>query len=88
MRYNVNEKCATEDAVLSNIKYPENINSEQLRKVLSTLKLKQDKGMSRTQNDLLSCYCKWVHIETRKIRVTDVEEHDLNAGNSTDCSDK
>ena len=81
-------KHATANAVLANMIYPEKINPEQLRKVISPLKLKQDKAIPRTQNDLLICYCQWIHVENREIRVIYGEEHKLNAGNLTDCADK
>ena len=32
-------------------------------------------------------YCQWVHAEKREIREIDVEKHNRNAGNSTDCVD-
>ena len=50
-------KFATADAVLAKISDPENITSEQLRKVLALLKLKQDKAIRRTANDLVIHYC-------------------------------
>ena len=86
--FNVHKKCTTADAVLSKIIYPEKMNSEQLRKVLAPLKLKQDKAMSRTQNDLLIHYCQWVHVEKRERRVIDDKEYNLNSVNTTDHGDK
>ena len=47
------KKYATVDVLLTKIRYPENMNPEQSRKVLEPLKLKKDKAMSRTQNGLL-----------------------------------
>ena len=46
------KKYATADAVLAKIRDPEKMNSEQLMEVIALLKLKQDKAMPRTQNDL------------------------------------
>ena len=82
------KKCATADAVLAKIRYPEKMNHGQLRKVLALLKLKQNKAMPRTQNDLLIRYCQWIYVEKRERRAIDGEEHNFNAGNSTDCYDK
>ena len=64
------------------------MNSEQLRKVLSPLKTKKDKVMPRIQNDLLVCFCQWVHVDMRERRMIDGEDHNLNAGNLTDCAYK
>ena len=61
--------------------------AEILKKVLAPLKLNQDKEMPRTQNDLLICFCQWTRVEKRDIRVVDVEEPNMNNGNSMDCSD-
>ena len=69
-------------------KKPEKMTAEQFRKVLALLKLKQDKVMQRTQNDLLISYCQWIHVEKRERIVIDGEEQNLNAGNSTYCDDK
>ena len=49
------------------------------------MKLKQDKVMPRTKNDVLISYYQWIHIEKTEIRVIGGEEHHLNAGNLTDC---
>ena len=76
------------DAVLSKIRDSEKINREQLKKVTSPLKLKQYKVMPKTQDDLLIHYCQWIHVENMERRFIDGEEHNLNAGNSTDFSDK
>ena len=38
-------KCATSDAVLAKLSYPENITSEQLMKFTALLKFKQDKSI-------------------------------------------
>ena len=81
------KKYATADAVLAKIRDPENMNPEQLRKVIAPLKLKQDKGIRRTQNYLLIRYCWWIHVEKRERIVIDGEEHNLNTGNLTDCAD-
>ena len=62
--------------------------AEQLRKFLAPLKLKKDKAMTRTQNNLPIRYCQWTHVEKREIRVFDGKEQNLNAGNSTYCADK
>ena len=51
------KKCATADAVLVKIRYPDNMNTEKLRKALALLKLKQDKSMPGTKNNLLIIYC-------------------------------
>ena len=64
------------------------MNPEQLRNVLAPLKLKQDKAILRTQNDLLIHYCQWMHIEKGERRVITVEEQNLSAINSTDCAHK
>ena len=61
---------------------------EQLRKFLAPLKLKKDKAMTGTQNDLPIRYCQWTHVEKREIRVFDGKEQNLNAGNSTYCAYK
>ena len=61
------------------------MNSKQLTKVIELLKLKEDKVIPRTQNDIIICYCQWVYVEKRGIRVIDGEEHNLNAINLTDC---
>ena len=82
------KKYATADAVLAKIRNPENMNPEQLRKVIAPLKLKQDKGIPRTQNYLLIRYCWWIHVEKRERIVIDDEEQNLNADKSTDCADK
>ena len=82
------KKCATADTVLSKNKDSENMTAENFRKVLAPLKLKQDKAIPRTQNDLLISYCQWKHVEKRERRVIDGEEQNLNAVNSTDCVDK
>ena len=82
------KKWATADAVITNIRYPEKINPEQLRKVFAPLELKQDKVIPITQYYLLIIYCQWIHVEKRERRVIDGEEQNLNAGNFTDCADK
>ena len=82
------KKCATADAVIANIRDPEKINPEQLRKVFAPLELKQDKVIPITQHYLLISYCQWIHVEKRERRVIDGEEQNLNAGNFTDCADK
>ena len=64
------------------------MNYEQMRKVLATLKLKQDRAMTRTQNDLLIRYFQWTHVEKRERRVIYTEEYDLNSINSTYCAYK
>ena len=74
-------KCTTEDAILAKIIYPEKMNPKQLSNVLAPLKLKQDKEIPRTQNDLLISYCQLIHIEKSERIVIDGEEHNLNAGN-------
>ena len=56
--------------------------------VLELFKLKQDKAIPRTQNDLLIRYCPWIRVENRERRVIDGEKRNLNAGNSTYCADK
>ena len=63
------QRCVTADAVLDKISNPDNITSEQLRKVLASLKLKQDKVMTRTAKDILIIYCQWVHVEKRERKV-------------------
>ena len=82
------KKCATVYAVPAKNRDPDNMTAEKLRKVLAPLKLKQDKSMPRTQNDLLIRYWRWTHVQKRERRLIDGEEQNLNAGNSTDCADK
>ena len=53
------KKYATVDVLLTKIRYPENMNTEQSRKVLAPLKTKQYKGIPRTKNDILIHYCQW-----------------------------
>ena len=33
------------------------------------------------------CQCQWLHAENTERRVIDVENHNLNTANSTDCDD-
>ena len=82
------KKCTTVDAVHSKIRDPEKMNPEKLRKVLSPLKLKQDRENSRTQNDILICYWHWIHVENGERRLIDGEEQNLNSGKFTGCADK
>ena len=56
------EKCAIPYAVVANIGDPEKINPKQLRKIIVSLKLEQDNLVPITQNDLLICYCQWIHV--------------------------
>ena len=49
------------------------MNPEQLKKVLEPFKLKQYKVMPKTQNDLLTRYCQWVHVEKMERRFMDGE---------------
>ena len=81
------KKCAKADSVLAKIKDLENMSSEKLRKFLAPLKIKQVKAIPRTKDDLLICYCQWIHVEKRDRIVIDGEEQ-LNAVNLTDCADK
>ena len=64
------------------------MNTEKLRKVLETLKLKQDEAIPRTKNYLLILYFQWIHVEKRERRFIDGEEQNLNDVNLSDCSDK
>ena len=61
---------------------------EKLKKVLSPLKLKQDKAMPITKNDIFIRYFQWIHVEKRERRFIDGEEQNLNDVNLSDCSDK
>ena len=88
MLYNVHEKYVTEDAVLAKIIDPEKTNPEKLGKFVALLKLKQDKSIPRTQNDLLISYCQWIYADNRQRRMIFGDEQNLNAVNSTDCADK
>ena len=61
--------------------------SEELKKVPAPLRHQKDKAMLKKSNDILICHCQWVHVEKRERRVVDVDKHNINAGNSTDCVD-
>ena len=80
-------KCATMDYVLAKKSDSENMTSEKLRKVLAPFIRRKDKVIPKKENDLLICYCRWVHIEKRERRVIDGEKHNINAGNLKDCAD-
>ena len=80
-------KCATGDYVLSKKSDPQNITSEELRKVIEPLQHCKDKAISKTLNYLLIQYCSWVHIENGSKIVIYVEKHNINARNLTYCSD-
>ena len=88
MRCNINEKCATANSVLSKNRYPKSITAEQLRRVIEPSKLKKDKAMPRTKNDILIHYCQFTHIEKRERSVINGQEQHINAVNSTYCADK
>ena len=83
-----NLKCVIADAVLANKSDPENMTSEELRKVIAPLRRKIYKAMPRAAYYLLVRYYQWVHVEKRERRVIDGEEHNLNSFNLTGCADK
>ena len=76
-------KYATADDVLAKISDPENITSEESRKVLAPLRRQKDKVMPKKATDILIWYSQWVHVEKRGRRVIDDEKNNLDVGNST-----
>ena len=50
-------KCATADVVLAKKSDPENMNDEELRKVLAPLRRQKCKEIPKKGNYLLFCYC-------------------------------
>ena len=50
------------------------MNFEGLSKDLAQLRRHKDKEIKKKENDLLICYCRWVHVEKRDRGVIYVEK--------------